>query len=79
MALTLTLTDMLVTAGIVVPLACSGIYMVVRMAIRSEVTQLELRITQAYMAKDTCRQIREECERHRAETTHHPEARRARA
>ena len=65
MAVTLTLTDMLVAAGVVVPLGCTGIYLAVRAAIRSEVMALELRITQAYMTQDTCRQVREECERHR--------------
>jgi len=72
MAVTLTLTDMLIAAGVVIPLACTGMYLSIRMAINGAVKDLKMEVMDKYMQKDTCRQIREECERHR-------ESRRARA
>ena len=67
MTLALTLSDMLMAAGVIIPLSCTGLYLAVRAAIKSEVKDLELRITQAYQSKATCREIRAECEQHRAD------------
>lgn len=78
MQITLTLTDMLVAAGIIVPLACTGLYLTIRGAIKSAVSSavkdLKLEVTERFVTQDTCRQIRAECERHRD-----AEARRAHA
>ena len=74
MSFTVTLQDLLVCAGIAVPIACGALYWALRMAIDAAVTQLELRITQGYMQKTTCRDIREECERHRHEVAARGEA-----
>lgn len=43
-----------------------GIYCAVRMAIRAEVQELEIRIGKEYVAKETCRAIRVDCERYHA-------------
>jgi hypothetical protein len=64
---TISLQDLLVGAGVVLPIACGAMYWALRMAITAAVVQLELKITQGYMQKETCRVIREECERHRHE------------
>jgi len=65
MTFTVTLQDLLIGAGIVVPLASGMMYWALRMAINAAVTQLELRIMTSYMKQSTCEKIREECERHR--------------
>lgn len=65
MTVTLTFAHLLGAAAIVVPLAASALYWAIRTAIRSEVTNLELRVSRDYMSVAACRQIREECERHR--------------
>jgi hypothetical protein len=67
MSFTLTLTDLLIAAGIVVPIGVAGLYWCVRMAIQAEVGRLERRVLEDYRTKATCREIREECERHRHE------------
>ena len=67
MQITVTLGDMLVTAGIVVPAGSGALYWAVRMAIRAAVKDLEIEVAKGYMAKETCQRIREECERHRHE------------
>lgn len=47
-----------------------GVYVAVRLAIRAEVQALELRIAREFVTKETCRAIREDCERyHRAKET----------
>ena len=65
--ITLTLTDLIAGAAIILPLGCAAVYWAIRIAVRYEVTALELRIAQQYVPVLTCRQIREECERHRHE------------
>jgi hypothetical protein len=42
-------------------------YWALRMAVKAEVTQLELKITKGYMQKETSAVIRAECEKHRHE------------
>lgn len=67
MQITITLTDILVAAGIIVPLGCSGLYLSTKLAIRSAVRDLELEVARGYMSKATCKEIRDACERHRHE------------
>lgn len=45
-----------------------AIYWAVKQAIRGEVKDLELRVAERYMLKESCRQVRDECDRHRHES-----------
>lgn len=49
----------------VLPLLGGTVYWAVRMAIRAEVSSLELRIGEKYVDKETCKAIREDCDRYR--------------
>lgn len=67
MTITVTLPDILIAAGIVIPSGSGVLYWSVRMAIKSAAQQLELRMSEGYVGKGSCQRIREECAQHRHE------------
>lgn len=67
MQLTMTLSDILIAAGIVVPAGSGALYWSMRMAIRDAVKDLELRVATGYMSKTSCETIRAACDKHRHE------------
>lgn len=67
MTITVTLPDILIAAGIIIPSGSGALYWSVRMAIHSAAQQLELRMSEGYVGKATCQRIRDECAAHRHE------------
>ena len=59
--MTVTLGNLIAVLAVFVPVMSGAIYFAVRMAIRKEVLSLELRVSDKYVQKETCKAIRTDC------------------